>query len=165
MALPPIDRVFHHGQSRRARRSLQTSRGFSFQHLPDGEKLHRTWKPRQLDCLPEKDRVGSDGDRQGKGAIRESGAPRRSSFEILRDAARSRTERPQSVHLAVGSAGLPDRDEVRQRAHQDGRHGVARHPLLSGCRQELSRGLLCRQNRAGFSPSCPGHVRASGPSE
>ena len=59
--------------------------------------------------------------------------------------ARSGDARSARLHPVVGSAGFPDRDQVRQRAAQDRRHGAPGDRGVHGRRQDLSGRLLRRE--------------------
>ena len=133
MALPAVDRVLDHEQLRHSRHRVEASRGLPLQHVQDGEERHRQGQPRQLDDSSEADRGGSRrrsrprqagasrggediGPRGGRGGG--FGARRRAGRDLQHGAARSEDARSARLHPPVGSAGLPDRDQVRQHPDQ-----------------------------------------------
>ena len=81
--------------------------------------------------------------------------------KLLRDPATARSAR---LHPAVGSAGLSDRDQVRQRAAQDRRHRAPRDGAVHGRGQELSGRIVRREVGAGVPAARARHVRAAGSS-
>ena len=78
------------------------------------------------------------------------------------DAAAARSAR---LHPAVGSAGLPDRDEVRGRAAQDRRRRAPRDRARSPSNgTDVSGRLVRREDGAGVPAARARHVRAAGSS-
>ena len=66
--------------------------------------------------------------------------------------------------LPVRSAGLPDGHQVHRCTAQDGHNSPSCDGGLQHRWQGLSVRVVCRQDRAGFSPARARHVRATGPS-
>ena len=83
-------------------------------------------------------------------------------FKMLRGPAGARSAR---LHHPVRSAGLPDRDEVRQYADQDRHDGPPGDGGVRGGGQEVPGRIVRREDRAGLPAARPGHVRAAGPPE
>ena len=180
VALPAVDRLLGHRQLRGPRHRLAEPREVPLQHLPDGEELDRARQPRQLDghaaprssppqraLAPAARRTGArqtpSGDEpataSAAAAADAAGSPE--DFEkLLRDPA---MRDPRGFILPVGSAGLPDRDEVRQRADQDRRHRAPRDRAVHRRRQELSGRIVRREGGAGVPAARARHVRAAGP--
>ena len=139
LALPAVDRLLGDREPRGARHRVAQPGELPLQHLPDGEELDRARQPghagrrrrgesspRRRRCAalagaadaaadaPAGDEPGAGGGRGGRGG----GATAEDFKKLLRDPGEPRSAR---LHPPVGSAGLPDRDEVRQRADQDRR--------------------------------------------
>ena len=138
--------------------------GLPLQHVPDGEERDRHGQPRPLDDPSEAPRrsVRSRRSRRQSGG---SGRRRRAGGVLQRRAARSRRARSARLHPAVGSARLPDRDEVRQHPDQGRRRRAPRHGAVHGRRQVVSGRVVRRQGGAAVPRARDGHVRAAGSSE
>ncbi len=70
--------------------------------------------------------------------------------------------RSARLHHSVGPAGFRFGDPLRQRADQVRDHDRARHRVVHRRRQDVSRELARRQDRAGVPAARDGHVRAAG---
>ena len=106
------------------------------------------------------DAPGGDEPDAGGGRGGRGGSPE-DFKKLLRDPGDARSAR---LHPAVGSAGLSDRDEVRQRAAQDRHHGAPGDGAVHRRGQELSGRLVRRENRSGVPAARARHVRAAGSS-
>ena len=106
---------------------------------------------------PAGDEPDAGGGRGGRGG----GATAEEFKKLLRDPERPRSTR---FHDALGSAGFPDRDEVRQRVDQDRRDRAPCDAAIQPGRQELSGRIVRREVGAGVPAARARHVRAAGSS-
>src|SRR5439155_802982 len=81
----------------------------------------------------------------------------RADGRVHQRAARSEAARSARVHSAVGSARLPDRDEVRQHPDQGGRRGASRDGAVHRRRHAVSRGLVRGEGGAAVPRARDGH--------
>ena len=73
---------------------------------------------------------------------------------------------PRGYIIPPDQAGLPDRNEVHQRADQERHHGSARDgATFEVAGKQLSGGFLGGEDRAGVPPAHSRHVRAAGSSQ
>ena len=75
------------------------------------------------------------------------------------------TARSARLHHSVRPGRFRHRHRVHQRAAQERHHGPPRHRGVHGGGQELSRGFVRGEDRAGLPPARAGHVRAAGSSQ
>ena len=105
------------------------TRELPLQHLPDGEELDRAGQPRHVDDDATRGARRAEAARRGRSGAGGRGRPRQCLGGATRNssgaahaissstrAARPGHARSARLHPSVRSAGLPDRDEVRQRA-------------------------------------------------
>ena len=168
LALPPVDRLLGHRRPRRARRrvastgrsSCSTSTGWAGTPSSEAAATTGPFRPRMVEAA--QDAFAREREREGPGGPgpRAPGQAPLKYYEMLRDPGQPR---PARVRHPFQSAGLPDRHEIRQRADQDRASSCTRRRGLRGRRQELSGGVVRRQNGAGIPAARARHVRAAGP--
>ena len=143
------DRVLDHEELRDPRPRVEAARGLPLQHVQDGEERHRQGQPRHWTIHPKRIEAAreaieaaqagaSRGDREHRSARRPRRRfrpRRRAGRDLQQRPARSEDARSARLHPAVGSAGLPHRDEVRQHADQGRRVRAPRDGAVHRRRQ------------------------------
>ena len=162
MAFPPVDRLLDHRQLRGARHRVAEPRELPVQHLPDGEELHRARQPRHLDAdaasrdcrgragAPRAAAWGAEADERLRRRCR-SGRHAEQFRALLRPA---ELRDPRGYIVPVGSAGLPDRDEVRQRAAQDRGHRASCDGTVHRRGKKYPAGSYVVKARRRFARTC-----------
>ena len=89
----------------------------------------------------------------------------RARRRALGRAAAARVARSARLHHPGGSTRLPHRHQVHQRPARSQRHRAARHAPVQRRGEELSAGLLRRDDRPGVPAARARHVRAAGSSQ
>ena len=166
VALPAVDRLLDVVQPRRARLRVAQPREPAVQHLPDGAALDRARQRATTGRRPAvrgATRVGASR-RRGAG-----GAGRRAAVERARRRCGRRCASP-SCAIRAATSSRPTSPTSRPRSSSSTRcakSNVTVHRATRGVhgrRQELSGGLVRRDDRPGVPSARDGHVRAAGSS-